>query len=235
MALKHGKKYKEASKLIEKETYGLDEAIELLKKTSVTKFDSSCEVHFKLGVDPRQADQNIRTTVALPHGTGKDVRVIAFVADENVKEAKAAGAVEAGTDELIKNITEKGWLEFDVAVATPDQMKDLGKIAKVLGQKRLMPNPKAGTVTPDFAKVIAELKKGKIEIRLDKDANAHNIFGKVSFDSAKLKENLSVIIKAIMDAKPASSKGTYMRGLSLASSMGPGIRLDVSAVTAELK
>jgi len=235
MAIKHGKKYKEAVKLIDKETYGLDEAIELLKKTSVTKFDSSCEVHFKLGVDPRQADQNIRTTVALPHGTGKDVRVVAFVADENVKEAKAAGAVEAGTDELVKNILEKGWLEFDVAVATPDQMKDLGKIAKVLGQKRLMPNPKAGTVTPDFAKVIAELKKGKIEIRLDKDANAHNIFGKVSFDSAKLKENLSIIIKAVMDAKPATSKGTYMRGLSLASSMGPGIRLDIQAVTAELK
>jgi large subunit ribosomal protein L1 len=235
MAIKHGKKYKEAAKLIDKATYGLDEAIELLKKTSVTKFDSSCEVHFKLGVDPRQADQNIRTTVALPHGTGKDVRVIAFVADENVKEAKAAGAVEAGTDELIKNITEKGWLEFDVAVATPDQMKDLGKIAKVLGQKRLMPNPKAGTVTPDFAKAIADLKKGKVEIRLDKEANAHNLFGKVSFDSDKLKENLSVIVKAIIDAKPATSKGTYIKGLSLATSMGPGIRLDIQSVTAELK
>ena len=146
MKSKHGKKYQEAKKLIDKDFYTLDEAVALLKKTSVTKFDSSCEVHIRLGVDPTQADENIRTTINLPHGTGKDIKVIAFVAEDKVKEAKAAGASEAGTEELIKKI-ETGWLDFDVAVATSDQMKSLGKIAKTLGQKGLMPNPKAGTIT----------------------------------------------------------------------------------------
>ncbi len=224
-----GKKYKEAAALVEKETYGLDEAIELLKKTSTTKFDATCEIHFKLGLDPKQAEENIRTTVTLPHGTGKDVKVVAFVGEENVKEAKSAGAEEAGTEELIAKI-EKGWVDIDIAVATPDQMKSIGKIAKILGQKRLMPSPKAGTLTPDFAKAITDLKKGKIELRLDKDANLHNIFGKISFDDANLKENLLTIVKTVMEIKPSSSKGVYVKNLAIAGSMGPGIRLDVSSV-----
>ncbi|MFH1534047.1 MAG: 50S ribosomal protein L1 [Nitrospirota bacterium] len=229
---KHGKKYVEAAKLVDEEThYIVDEAIELLKKTSTTKFDSSCEVHFNMGLDPTQAEENIRTSVALPNGTGKDVRVVAFVGDDLVKEAKAAGAVEAGTEELIEKI-EGGWLDFDVAVAAPDQMKLLGKIAKTLGQKRLMPNPKAGTVTPDIAKTVEALKKGKVEVRIDKNSNLHNIFGKVSFDNAKLKENLLAIVKAVMDEKPSSTKGIYMKSLTLTTSMGPGVKVDVKDAVA---
>jgi len=232
---KHGKKYVEASKLVDEEThYKVDEAIELLKKTSTTKFDSSCEVHFNMGLDPTQAEENIRTTVALPNGTGKDVRVVAFVGEDKVKEAKDAGAVVAGTEELVEKI-EKGWLEFDVAVAAPDQMKGLGKIAKTLGQKRLMPNPKAGTVTPDVGKTIEALKKGKVEIRVDKQANLHNIFGKVSFDEAKLKENLLAIVKAVMDEKPSGSKGIYMKSCTLTTSMGPGVKVDVKDTIAAAK
>lgn len=226
-----GKKYKEVAKLVEKKAYTLDEAMELLKKTSVTKFDSSCEVHFRMGLDPKQAEQNIRTTAALPHGTGKDVHVVAFVAEDQVKAAIAAGAAEAGTAELIKKI-EKGWTDFDVAVATPDQMKSLGAIAKILGQKRLMPSPKAGTVTPDFAGAIAGLKKGNVELRLDPQSNLHNIFGKASFDATKLKENLITIIKTILEVKPASSKGNYIRNISVSTSMGPGINLDINAAVA---
>jgi len=231
---KHGKKYKEALSLIQEEAYTLDEALELLKKTSVTKFDSSCEVHMNLGLDPKQADQNIRTSVNLPHGTGKDTKVVAFVGDENVKAAKAAGAIEAGTEELIEKVNG-GWTDFDVAVATPDQMRSIGKVAKILGQKGLMPNPKAGTVTPDFEKVIGELKKGKIEVRVDKQANLHNIFGKVSFDTAGLKENLLTIIKAVMDIKPSTTKGTYVKSLTITTSMGPGVPLDITSVTEEAR
>lgn len=219
--------------LIEKEaTYPIDEALELLKKTSKVKFDASCEVHFHMGLDPTQADQNLRMAVTLPHGTGKEITIVAFVDDASVKAAKAAGAAEAGSDELIDKI-EKGWTDFDVAVATPDQMKNLGRIAKILGQKRLMPSPKAGTVTPDFEKVIAELKQGKIEVRIDKLSNFHNLFGKVSFDNAKLKENLQAILKTIQDNKPSSSKGTYIKSMTLASSMGPGVRVEVSSVLAK--
>jgi len=227
--IKRGKKYQEAAKLITKELYGLEEALELLKKTAVTKFDSSCEVHLNLGLDPKQADQNIRTTVALPNGTGKDVRVVAFVDETSAKAAVAAGAMEAGTGELVKKI-EGGWLDFDVAVATPDQMKELGKIAKILGQKRLMPSPKAGTVTPDFAKAIEELKTGKIELRVDKEGNLHNIFGKASFDAAKLKGNLDMIIAKVKEIKPASSKGTYIKSVTLTTSMGPAIHIDLKTL-----
>jgi large subunit ribosomal protein L1 len=230
----HGKKFLEAAKLVEKKQYSIDEAVALLKKTNPTKFDASTEVHFYLGVDPKQADQNIRTTVALPHGTGKDVRVVAFVGEEKIKEAKEAGATFAGTDALIEKI-EGGWFEFDIAIATPDQMKNLGKIAKSIGQKGLMPNPKTGTVTTDVAKTISEIKKGKIEIRVDKLSNLHNLFGKVSFDEAKLADNLKAIIKAVLDNKPASSKGTYIKSITVTTTMGPGIALDVPAATAEVK
>ena len=231
---KHGKKYEEAKKLIEDRKYTLADAIPLLKKTALTKFDSSCEVHMKLGVDPKQADQNIRTTVSLPHGLGKVVRVVAFVGEEKIKEALASGAVEAGTENLVEKI-EKGWLEFDAAVATPDQMKNLGKIAKILGQKKLMPNPKSGTVTTEIAKTIGELQKGKIEIRLDKEANLHSVFGKASFDEEKLTENFLALFKTVVDAKPATSKGTYLRSVTVATTMGPGITLDPSDVSAKVK
>ncbi len=231
---KQGKKYVEAKKLVDKEAYTIDEAIVLLKKTSVTKFDGSSEIHMKLGLDPTQADQNLRTTVVLPEGTGKEVTVVAFVGDEKVKEAMAAGALMAGTGDLIAKI-EGGWTDFDVAVATPDQMKDLSKVAKILGQKRLMPNPKSGTVAPDVSKMISDIKKGKVELRVDKEANLHNVFGKISFDDAKLKTNLKALVKAVLDAKPSSVKGTYIETMTLASTMGPGIPLDVNAALAESK
>lgn len=235
MKKKHGKKYLEVAKNIEVgKQYSMDEAVALLKKTNPTKFDASVEVHFYLGVDPKQADQNIRTTVALPHGTGKEIRVVAFVGEEKIKEAKAAGAVEAGTEVLIEKI-EGGWLEFDVAVATPDQMKNLGKIAKTIGQKGLMPNPKTGTVTTDIAKTISEIKKGKVEVRIDKLSNLHNAFGKISFEEAQLKDNLKAIVKAVLDSKPASSKGTYIKSLNVTTTMGPGIPLDVNAASVEAR
>lgn len=229
-----GKKYRDAKALIEKEVYTLNEAMELLPKTSTTKFDASCEIHFHLGVDPKQADQNIRTTAVLPNGTGKDVKIVAFVGEDKIKEAIAAGAAEAGTAELVKKV-EGGWTDFDIAVATPDQMKDLSKVAKTLGQKRLMPSPKAGTVTPEFAKAIEQLKKGKVEIRVDKEGNLHNIFGKVSFGGDKLKENIKTIVKTVMDVKPSSQKGPYIRSLTITTAMGPGIHLDVNSVVAESK
>jgi large subunit ribosomal protein L1 len=229
-----GKKYENAAKMVDvNKLYNLDEACELLKKTATTKFDSSCEVHFKLGVDTKQADQLVRATVALPNGTGKDVRVIAFVNEAQVKEAKEAGAVKAGLDELVEEIL-KGYLDFDVAVASPDVMKNLGKVAKTLGTKGLMPNPKAGTVTPEIGKTIAELKKGRVEFRTDKQSQIHNAFGKVSFSAADLKGNLKAIIKAVVDTKPSGVKGNYILGISVATTMGPGIKLDLPAVMAEL-
>lgn len=231
---KQGKKYLKAAELVDiTKMYTLDEACELLKKTATTKFDSSCELHMRLGVDVKQAEQLVRSTVALPNGTGKDVRVIAFVPENRVKEAKDAGAIKAGLDELIEEIS-KGFLGFDVAVASPDVMKNLGKIAKTLGTKGLMPNPKAGTVTPDIAKTIAELKKGRVEFRTDKQGQMHNNFGKVSFSKEDLKGNLKALLKAIVDAKPSGSKGNYIQSLSVATTMGPGIKLDISSVLSEL-
>lgn len=230
---KHGKKYRDVKKLVEKSTYELAEAVALLKKTSPTKFDASCEVHMNLGLDPKQADQLLRGTVVMPNGTGKKVRVIAFVPEALQKTAKEAGALEAGAEELIEKIV-KGWLDFDVAVATPDVMKSLGKVAKTLGQKGLMPNPKAGTVTTDVAKTIAEIIKGKVEFRMDKLANVHNIFGKISFAEAQLEENLKTFLKAIVQAKPAGAKGIFVQSITVASTMGPGIRLDVNKTLGSL-
>jgi len=229
---KRGKKYVEAKALVDKEFYLVDEAIDLLKKTSKTKFDATAELHMKLNVDPKHADQNVRGTVALPHGTGKEVRVVAFVDEGSVKAAKEAGAVVAGTNELIEKINS-GWLEFDIAVADPSQMKELGKVAKILGTKGLMPNPKAGTVTTDISRTIKEIKKGKIEFRIDKLANLHTLFGKVSFENAKLKENLLAVIRAVVEAKPASVKGIYLTSITITSTMGPGIHMDIGAITKE--
>jgi len=231
---KHGKKYNEVASMIEKgKLYEMSEAVALLKKTSPVNFDASCEVHMHLGVNPKHADQMIRATVVLPHGTGKEVRVAAFVPDDKIKEAKAAGATEVGNEDLIEKVS-KGWLEFDVAVATPDMMRNLAKIAKTLGQKGLMPNPKAGTVTPDVGQAISEIKKGKVEFRTDKLANIHGVFGKVSFAEADLEANLKTFVKAVSDQKPASLKGTYVKSLILTTSMGPGVPLDVTKALSEV-
>ena len=224
----HGKKYKNAASLIEAEkAYALKDAVALAKKTSTTKFDASVEVHLNLGIDPVQADQQLRKTVSLPHGTGKKLRVIAFCGDERVKEAKAAGAIEAGSEELVKRI-EGGWMGFDKVVATPDVMKSLGKIAKTLGQKGLMPNPKSGTVTTDIAGVVKDLQGGLVEFRNDKQGNLHNIVGKVSFSEAQLEENIRTYLQAIVEARPAGIKGVYVKSLTLTTSMGPGVKVEIN-------
>lgn len=229
-----GKNYRKVAELVDSEKqYSIDEACDLLKQISTTKFDSSCEAHVKLGVDVKQADQLSRGTVSLPHGTGKNVRVIAFVAENQEKEAKDAGADKAGLDELIEDIS-KGWLDFDVAVASPEVMKNLGKVAKTLGTKGLMPNPKAGTVTPDIGTTVTALKKGRVEYRTDKQGQMHNTFGKVSFSKEDLVDNLKTLLKTIVDAKPSGAKGTYVVSISVATTMGPGIKLDVPAALAEL-
>lgn len=231
----HGKKYREAVKKLEGVTScDLEQAIKLLKQTATTKFDSSCEIHVRLGVDVTQADQMVRSTISLPHGTGKAVRVIAFVSDDKAKEAKAAGAIKAGMDELIEEIV-KGFLDFDVAIATPDAMKSLGKVARILGTKGLMPNPKAGTVTMEVAKTIAEIKKGRVEFRTDKLGQIHQIFGKVSFSEDQLKDNLKAFIRIISETKPSAVKGTYIQNISVATTMGPGMKLDLPKVMAALK
>lgn len=227
---KHGKKYAGIVSTLEAgKQYPLSEATEVLVKTSPTKFDASAEVHINLGVDPKFADQLVRGTVSLPHGTGKDVRIIAFVDDDKVKEAMDAGAMEAGKDALIEKVS-KGFTDFDMAVATPDVMKDLGKVAKVLGPKGLMPSPKAGTVTPDVAKAIGEMKKGRIEFKVDKQGIVHAAFGKVSFGAEKLGENLRVFVKAIQEAKPSGAKGTYLNGIHLTTSMGPSLKVDIKSL-----
>ncbi len=229
-----GKKYLAAQAKIDPEAlYSLEDAIKLVKETATTKFDSSVEIHLNLGVDPKNAEQAIRATVALPHGTGKTVRVVAFVSDDKVKEAKDAGAIEAGGADLIEKV-EKGWMEFDTAVATPDMMKDLAKIARQLGQAGLMPNPKAGTVTPDVGKVVGDVMKGQVEYRNDKLANLHNVVGKASFGEKELLENLQTYLKAVQDKKPSGMKGNYINSITLTTTMGPGIKLDVGGVMGAL-
>jgi len=224
---KHSKKYREVVTLIEKnKVYDLEEAIDLAKKTSTTKFDSSVEVHVKLGVDTKKADQQIRGSVVLPHGTGKSKIVAAVVAPTKEKEAKTAGADFVGSTDLIEKIG-KGWLEFDVLVATPDLMGELGKVAKVLGPKGLMPNPKVGTVTQEPEKTIKNLKQGMVEYRTDSYGIVHQVIGKVSFEDAKLKENHEVFLEAIKKAKPASAKGIYLKAIYIATTMGPSVRVGV--------
>ncbi len=232
--MKHGKKYRAALEKIEADKlYTIEEACALLKETSVTSFDGSAELHLNLGIDPKQAEQQLRSTIALPHGTGKEVRVVAFVGDDKIKEATDAGAIKAGSEDLIADI-EKGWLDFDVAVATPDMMKSLGKVARTLGQKGLMPNPKAGTVTPDVAKTIAEIKKGKVEFRNDKFGNLHNIMGKVSFTPEQLAENVKTYLKVILEHKPKDLKGTFVKSITLTTTMGPAIKIDALNVLKDL-
>jgi len=225
---KHGKKYAEAAKLIDREaTYETLEAIELVKKTASAKFDETVEAAVRLGVDPRKQDQNVRGVVVLPHGTGKTKRVLVFAKGEKVKEAEAAGADYVGDQDLINKI-QQGWFEFDVCVATPDMMAEVGKLGRILGGKGLMPNPKAGTVTFDVTKAIQEIKAGKIEYRLDKAGQIHAPIGKVSFDAEKLNENLKALIDALNRAKPAAAKGIYLKNISISSTMGPGARLNAA-------
>lgn len=213
----------EAKKLVDpKQTYPLPEAVDLLLKTSPAKFDASCEMHLNLGVDPAHSDQLVRSTVLLPHGIGKEIKVIAFVNDDQVKPALAAGAIKAGLEDLMEEIT-KGFLDFDVAVATPDVMKNLGKIAKVLGPKGLMPNPKSGTVSADVTKTIDEMRKGKIEFKTDKQGIIHSIFGKVSFGQEKLVENGQALLQAVKEAKPSGVKATYMQSVYVSTTMGPSV------------
>lgn len=222
-----GKKYQEAQKLIEKsKQYDVKEAISTVKKTSYTKFDGSVELHVKLGVDSRQADQQVRGAIVLPNGTGKSVRVLVITKENNFKAAEEAGADFVGADEMIQKIQTENWLDFDVMVASPDMMGAIGKIGRLLGPKGLMPNPKTGTVTPDVAKAVKDAKAGKVEYRLDKNNIIHLIIGKVSFDDAKLQENFDAIMGAIIKAKPAAAKGQYIKSVSLSATMGPGVSIN---------
>ena len=224
--MKHGKKYAEAAKLVDRATfYEPAEAIALVKKTAVAKFDETIEVHIRTGCDGRHAEQQIRGAVVLPNGTGKTVRVLVFAKGDKVNEAEAAGADYVGGDELIPKIQNDGWLDFDVVVATPDMMGVVGRLGKVLGPKGLMPNPKAGTVTMDVAKAIADIKAGKIEYRLDKSNIIHCPIGKASFEEGKLLENFNTLMEAVMKAKPSSLKRQYLRSVTLATTMGPGVRV----------
>lgn len=221
---KHSKKYREVAALVDKENYySLEEAVGLIKKTSTTKFDSSVEIHIRLGINPAAQDQQVRGTVALPNGTGRTQRVAVICTPDKEKEAKDAGADKVG-ESLIAEI-EKGKLEFDILVATPDMMAKIGKLGKVLGTKGLMPNPKAGTVTAEVGKAVKELKAGRVEFKVDKSAIVHQVIGKVSFDAKKLEENYNTFIDAIRHSKPSGVKGTYIRSISVSTTMGPGIKI----------
>lgn len=224
--MKRGKAYLEASKKMDKrKLYEPQEALNLVKELAAAKFDETVEVHIKLGVDPRHADQQVRGTVSLPHGTGKTRRVLVFAKGDKVREAEQAGADYAGGEELAEKI-QGGWFDFDVAVATPDMMAVVGKLGKILGPRGLMPNPKSGTVTFDIERTINELKAGRIEYRVDKTSIIHAPIGRVSFDVEKLQENLNVFAEALIKAKPAAAKGQYMRSVNICSTMGPGIKVN---------
>ena len=228
----HGKKYLEAAKLVDRERlYAPEEAASLVRETSTVAFDASVEIHLRLGVDPRHADQMVRGTVVLPHGTGKVVRVAVFAQGEKAQEALRAGADEVGGEDLVKKV-EAGWLDFDVALAAPDTMGMVGKLGKILGRRGLMPNPKAGTITFDLDRAVREVKAGRVEFKVDKAGSIHVAIGKVSFESTQLVDNIAALIDAVNRAKPAGAKGQYLRSLTIASTMGPGIRLDLPGVLA---
>jgi large subunit ribosomal protein L1 len=228
--VKRGKKYIEASKLVDRsKSYDATEAIELVKKINFVKFDASVEVVYRLGIDTRKNDQQIRGAVVLPNGTGKTQRVLVFAKGEKAKEAEAAGADYVGEAEYIEKIQD-GWFDFDVIVATPDMMGQVGKLGRVLGPKGLMPNPKTGTVTFDVEKAVKEIKAGKVEYRADKAGNVHVPIGKVSFDTEKLYENLKTIHDVIVKAKPAAAKGTYMKNIVISSTMGPGVKVNPDSI-----
>jgi large subunit ribosomal protein L1 len=233
--MQHGRKYKEArSKVDPKTHYAVDEAMKMVKQNSYVKFDETIEFVVKLGVDPKKADQMIRGTVTLPHGTGKEVKVLVLTKGEKVLEAKEAGADHVGLEDYIEKIKE-GWIDMDVVVASPDCMADVGKIGKLLGPKGLMPNPKSGTVTPDVGKAVQEIKKGKIAFRVDRTGNIAVPIGKVSFDENKLRDNALSFLDVVMRMKPATAKGLYLRNAAVASSMGVGIKIDTQDMLAKLR
>lgn len=224
--MKKGKRYIESAKLVDKATqYTVADALDLVVKTASAKFDETVELHIKLGVDGRNADQQVRGVVVLPHGTGKTKKILALAKGDNAEIAKKAGADFVGAEDMVTKIQSENWFGFDVCVTTPDMMPVIGRIAKVLGPKGLMPNPKSGTVTTDLAKAIAEIKAGKVEYRLDKNNIVHVMIGKVSFGTEKLSENMTTLMDAIIKAKPAAAKGTYIKSVSLSSTMGPGIKV----------
>ncbi len=224
---KHGKKYVEASKNIDRnKTYSLSEAIKLVKETNVTSFDSTIEVAIKLNIDAKKTDQNLRGSFVLPNGTGKVKRVLVIAKGEAANKAKDAGATYVGDKDMIEKISKENWFDFDVIVATPDMMPELGKIGKVLGPKGLMPNPKTGTVTTDVEKAISDINKGMVTYKNDSFGNIHTIIGKASFDAKKLEENLSYVVTTVANAKPSSVKGTFINSITISSTMGPGIKLD---------
>jgi len=228
----HGKKYLDAAKLVDPlKSYAPDEAAQLAKDTTTVAFDATLEAHIRLGVDPRHADQMVRGTVGLPSGTGKTVRVAVFAQGEKAQEALRAGGDEVGAEDLVKKV-DAGWLEFDVALATPDLMGQVGRLGKILGRRGLMPNPKAGTITFDLDRAIREVKGGRVEFKVDKSAIIHVPIGKSSFEPEQLVANLAALMDAVNRAKPSGAKGTYLRSLTIASTMGPGIHVDIPAVLA---
>jgi len=234
MATQHGKKYRNAATLLEKgKAYDPKDAVALAKKTSTTKFDATVEAHLRLGVDPKYADQQVRGLAVLPHGTGQKVRVLVFTQGDGVRMAEEAGADYVGGDELIKKV-EEGWVDFEVAMATPDVMPRVSRLGKVLGRRGLMPNPKSGTIAPaaDLPRLIKEARKGRVEFKVDKTSNLHSVVGKVSFSEEQLLENLATLVEAIVKAKPAGAKGQYIKSLTLTSTMGPGVSVDINAAQA---
>ncbi len=228
---RRGKNYRTVAEKIPQRPYEVSEAIDFLKLNSTTKFDQTLEIALRLGVDPRHADQMVRGTVVLPHGTGKKVRILAFASGEKVKEAEGAGADHVGGEELAKKIQD-GWLDFDAVVSTPDMMRVVGRLGRVLGPRGLMPNPKSGTVSFDVGKAIEDIKAGKVEFRADKAGIVHAPLGKLSFKGEQLQENTESLLRAILRARPAAAKGKYVKGMSLSSTMGPGLRLDEGIITA---
>jgi large subunit ribosomal protein L1 len=234
--VKKGKKYTEARNAVNAKTnYGVDDAIRLIEGTKTAKFDETVEVAVTLGIDPRQANQQIRTGMILPHGIGKDIRVVVFAKDDKQREASDAGADYAGLDDLMEKISKDNWLEFDVSIATPDVMSIVAKLGKVLGPRGLMPSPKVGTVTFDVAQAVKEAKAGRIEVKNDKGGVVHAPIGKVSFGTGKLKDNFLVFMDSLLKMKPPSSKGVFVRKITLSNTMGPGIKVDVVSVRDELK
>ena len=233
MAQKPGKKYTAAAKQVERRPYSLQEAVPLVQKVKFTKFDETVELHMRLGVDPKHADQMVRGTVVLPNGLGKSKRVLVIASGEKIREAEEAGADFVGADDMVEKIQKQNWLDYDAVIATPDMMRLVGRLGKILGPRGLMPNPKTGTVTMDVGRAVREIKAGKVEFRVDKTGVIHAPVGKVGFATDKLLENASSVIQAVIKAKPAVAKGKYVRSATICSTMGPGVSLDVTNMNAK--